>query len=480
MLTYGDGIGAVDLEALSAAPRLGSARHGDRRPPGQPLRRDARRRQPGDASSTRSRPWPPAGSAAGSSPSTGWCSTSTSTTIRTCCSSTSRSRPLASDGELGVYRHEGFWMGMDTFRDWTELNQLWDRGNPPWKVWQDCPNGATPGCTTTKPMKILVTGTEGYLGCLLAPELLRDGHEVVGVDTGFYKAGWLYSGVDATAADARQGHPPADGRRPRRRRCGRPHGRAVQRPARPAVADASPTRSTTGARCAWPSWPSEAGVERFVYMSSCSVYGVADGEVDETSPVNPQTAYAECKILVERDLRPWPTDTFSPTFLRNATAFGASPRMRFDIVLNNLAGLAWTDEEDRHDQRRHAVASAGARPRHRQGDPLRARRAASTLVHGEVFNVGIQRAELPGAGDRRDRRRPSSRAARSRSAPPAATTAATGCRSTRSPTSCPGSPATGTPPRGARAAARGVPPHRPGRRRPSPVAATPGCSSCST
>jgi glucose-1-phosphate cytidylyltransferase len=44
---------------------------------------------------------------------------------------------MASDGELGVYRHEGFWMGMDTFRDWTELNALWDRGNPPWKLWQD-------------------------------------------------------------------------------------------------------------------------------------------------------------------------------------------------------------------------------------------------------------------------------------------------------------------------------------------------------
>ena len=61
-------------------------------------------------------------------------------------------------------------------------------------------------------------------------------------------------------------------------------------------------------------------------MSSCSVYGVADGEVDETSPTNPQTAYAECKTLVERDLGAMADDTFSPTFMRNATAFGASPR----------------------------------------------------------------------------------------------------------------------------------------------------------
>src|SRR5690606_10300361 len=87
----------------------------------------------------------------------------------------------------------------------------------------------------------------------------------------------------------------------------------------------------------------EAGVRRFVYTSSCSVYGVGDGGIlDETSKVNPQTAYAECKVLVERDVGKLADDDFCPTFLRNATAYGASPRMRFDIVLNNLSGLAWT------------------------------------------------------------------------------------------------------------------------------------------
>jgi nucleoside-diphosphate-sugar epimerase len=89
-----------------------------------------------------------------------------------------------------------------------------------------------------------------------------------------------------------------------------------------------------------------AGVRRFVYMSSCSVYGVAGDEfVDEESPLNPQTAYAECKTKVERDLRAMADNSFSPTFMRNATAYGASPRMRFDIVLNNLAGLAWTTKK---------------------------------------------------------------------------------------------------------------------------------------
>ena len=86
----------------------------------------------------------------------------------------------------------------------------------------------------------------------------------------------------------------------------------------------------------------EAGVSRFVYASSCSVYGAAaDGVRNEESEPNPQAAYADCKRLVERDVQAMASAGFSPTFLRNATAFGASPRIRFDIVLNNLARLAW-------------------------------------------------------------------------------------------------------------------------------------------
>jgi nucleoside-diphosphate-sugar epimerase len=91
----------------------------------------------------------------------------------------------------------------------------------------------------------------------------------------------------------------------------------------------------------------EAGVRRFVYMSSCSVYGVADGDtpVTEETPSNPQTAYAICKTLCERDIMPLADSKFSPVFFRNSTAFGASPRQRFDIVVNNLCGLAWTTKE---------------------------------------------------------------------------------------------------------------------------------------
>ena len=122
-------------------------------------------------------------------------------------------------------------------------------------------------------------------------------------------------------------------------------------------------------------------------MSSCSVYGVADGTVDETSAVNPQTAYAICKTLVERDLAQLASDDFSPTFMRNATAFGASPRMRFDIVLNNLSGLAWTTQ-------RIAMTSDGTpwRPLVHGLDIAQSIRCAleapREAVHNQTFNVG--------------------------------------------------------------------------------------------
>jgi nucleoside-diphosphate-sugar epimerase len=132
----------------------------------------------------------------------------------------------------------------------------------------------------------------------------------------------------------------------------------------------------------------QGAVKRFVYMSSCSVYGMADGDyVDEESSVNPQTAYAVCKALVERDVNKLADKTFSPTFLRNATAYGASPRMRFDIVLNDLAGLAWTTKEIK-------MTSDGTpwRPLVHGLDIARAIiaviEAPKEAIHNQVFNVG--------------------------------------------------------------------------------------------
>ncbi|MCH8611906.1 NAD-dependent epimerase/dehydratase family protein [Arsenicicoccus dermatophilus] len=235
-------------------------------------------------------------------------------------------------------------------------------------------------------MKVLVTGTEGYLGCLVAAELIRDGHDVTGVDTGFYAQGWLYNGVDLAAktlrkdirrltADDVRGH---DAIVHMAELSNDPLGALIPN----VTYDVNHKGSVKLAELA-----KQAGVERFVYMSSCSVYGVADGVVDESSQVNPQTAYAECKAMVERDVMPMGDDTFSPTFMRNATAYGASPRMRFDIVLNNLSGLAWTTKKI-------AMTSDGTpwRPLVHALDIARSIRCAITApreaVHGQIFNVG--------------------------------------------------------------------------------------------
>jgi nucleoside-diphosphate-sugar epimerase len=127
-----------------------------------------------------------------------------------------------------------------------------------------------------------------------------------------------------------------------------------------------------------------------VYTSSCSVYGVSDADsVDEESKVDPQTAYAQCKVLVEKDVGALADPSFCPTFLRNATAFGASPRMRFDIVLNNLAGLAWTTKKI-------VMTSDGSpwRPLVHVRDICAAISNVLTApiehIHNEIFNVGKQ------------------------------------------------------------------------------------------
>ncbi len=236
-------------------------------------------------------------------------------------------------------------------------------------------------------MKVLVTGTEGYLGCVLAPELMRDGHEVTGLDTGYYKQGWLYRGGDRTpytlnkdlrhlTADDLEGF---DAVVHMAELSNDPLGQLAP-DVTFKVNHVGSVRLATLAK--------EAGVSRFVYMSSCSVYGVAEGDdVTETSPVDPQTAYAQCKVLVERDVAPLAADGFSPTFMRNATAYGASPRMRFDIVLNNLAGVAWTAGEI-------AMTSDGTpwRPLVHALDIAKAIRCAlvapRAAIHNQIFNVG--------------------------------------------------------------------------------------------
>jgi nucleoside-diphosphate-sugar epimerase len=236
-------------------------------------------------------------------------------------------------------------------------------------------------------MKVLVTGTEGYLGCLFAPLLLERGHEVTAVDTGFYKVGWLYNGTELTAKTLNKDI----------RHITSEDLQGIDAVVHMAELSNDPTGQLAphityeinhkgSVRLA--ELAKQAGVRRFVYMSSCSVYGVAtEGDVTEESPINPQTAYAECKALVERDVRPMADDDFSPTFMRNATAFGASPRMRFDIVLNNLSGLAWTTKEIK-------MTSDGTpwRPLVHALDIAKALicvlEAPRDVVHNQIFNVG--------------------------------------------------------------------------------------------
>ena len=239
-------------------------------------------------------------------------------------------------------------------------------------------------------MKVLVTGTNGYIGCILGPYLTERGIEVIGLDTGFYRDGWLYSdnkavpltpptinkdlrqitaddlkGVDAVAHLAELSNDPLGQNDPT------------------ITFEINHKGSVRLAELA-----RKAGIRRFVYTSSCSVYGAGTGDfLDETSPPNPQTAYAECKTRVERDVGKMAGDDFCPVFLRNATAYGPSPRMRFDIVINDLSALAWTTK-------RIAMVSDGSpwRPVVHVLDICeaiyRSLIAPEEAVRGQIFNVG--------------------------------------------------------------------------------------------
>lgn len=238
-------------------------------------------------------------------------------------------------------------------------------------------------------MRVLLTGHQGYLGTVMAPVLVAAGHEVVGLDSGLYAecvlgpapqdppgiavdlrdvtAGQL-TGFDAVAHLAALSNDPLGALAPE------------------ITYDINHHASTRLAALA-----KYAGVSRFLYASTCSVYGAQGGDelVDEDAPLKPVTPYAESKVRVEDDLVALADEYFSPVSLRNATAFGFSPRLRADIVLNNLVGHAVLTGTVR-------VLSDGTpwRPLVHAADIAAAFAAAleapREAIHAQAFNVGTE------------------------------------------------------------------------------------------
>src|SRR6202040_862196 len=237
-------------------------------------------------------------------------------------------------------------------------------------------------------MRVFVTGVDGYIGAVLGPKLLERGLDVVGIDCGLYRDGWLYNDIAPRpltfTKDVRRITPKDvegfDAVVHLAELSNDPLGELNER----TTYAINHLGSVTLARAC-----KEAGVPRFVYTSSCSVYGAAEdgGERSDQSAPNPQTAYLTCKVLGERDVGVLADTPFPPVFLRNATAFGASPRMRFDIVLNNLAGFAWTSNEIK-------MTSDGTpwRPLVHIADISEAVVSVLTApqqqIHNQIFNVG--------------------------------------------------------------------------------------------
>lgn len=235
-------------------------------------------------------------------------------------------------------------------------------------------------------MKVLMTGHNGYIGSVMGPLMERAGHHVIGLDTYLFEQCTFgpetedrpasrmdirdvsaedLAGFDAVVHLAALSNDPL----------GNLNARATY--------EINHEASVQLARLA-----KAAGVPRFLFASSCSLYGVAGEDMlDETASFNPITPYGESKVLVERDVKRLADDHFSPTFLRNATAYGVSPRLRADVVINNLVGYAFTTGKV-------MIQSDGTpwRPLVHVEDFSRAFLAAleapRELVHNQAFNVG--------------------------------------------------------------------------------------------
>lgn len=235
-------------------------------------------------------------------------------------------------------------------------------------------------------MRILLTGHKGYIGAVAGPVLRSSGHEVIGMDTGLF-AGCQFGDAAPEIPEVRKDI------RDLRKSDLEGFDAVVHLAAlsndplgnfdAELTYDINHRASVQLAELA-----KAAGVKRFVFSSSCSTYGAAGEAIhDETAPLNPVTPYGESKVFVERDISQLADYRFTPTYLRNATAYGVSPQLRLDIVLNDLVACAYTTG-------RVYIKSDGTpwRPivhiRDITAAILSVLDAPQHIVHNEIFNVG--------------------------------------------------------------------------------------------
>jgi nucleoside-diphosphate-sugar epimerase len=257
------------------------------------------------------------------------------------------------------------------------------------KVWCGSINGDEWRDTklSEKGRTVLVTGNLGYIGTVLVPLLRARGWEVIGLDTGFFPPDSFFS-AGAGPHHQIMGDVRDIGPNDLPEVDAVVHLAALSNDPMGALDPALTEEINHAASIRMAEIAKKKGARRFIFSSSCSIYGAgASLSLTEEDPQVPQTAYARSKVATERDLASMASDDFSPVYLRNATAFGLSPSMRFDLVVSNLTGWGWVEGKVK-------ILSDGTpwRPLVHIKDisavMVEALEADRAKIHNEAFNVG--------------------------------------------------------------------------------------------